>query len=100
MEHAHDHQHETSPAKGQAAGHDKHAGHSVEMFRNRFWVCLALTIPALIWEPMLQDWFGYRAPAVPGPRSFPPSSAPPSSSMAAGYSCRAHGGNSPTAIPA
>ncbi|SMP72932.1 Cu2+-exporting ATPase [Desulfonatronum zhilinae] len=47
-------------------GHDKHAGHSVEMFRTRFWICLALTIPALIWEPMLQEWFGYRAPRFPG----------------------------------
>jgi P-type Cu2+ transporter len=48
------------------AGHDKHAGHSVEMFRDRFWICLALTIPALIWEPMLQEWFDYRAPPFPG----------------------------------
>lgn len=47
-------------------GHDKHAGHSVEMFRTRFWVCLVLTVPALIWEPMLQDWFGYQAPVFPG----------------------------------
>ena len=47
-------------------GHDKHAGHSVVMFRDRFWVCLALTAPALIWEPMLQAWFGYRAPMFPG----------------------------------
>lgn len=52
-------------------GHDKHAGHSVEMFRTKFWVCLALTVPALIWEPMIQDWFGYRAPAVPGAQWIP-----------------------------
>jgi Cu2+-exporting ATPase len=36
------------------------------MFRNRFWVCLVLTAPALIWEPMLQQWFGYEAPVFPG----------------------------------
>jgi P-type Cu2+ transporter len=47
-------------------GHDKHAGHSVGMFRRLFWVCLVLTVPALIWEPMLQEWFGYRAPVFPG----------------------------------
>lgn len=52
-------------------GHDKHAGHSVEMFRTKFWVCLALTVPALIWEPMIQDWFDYRAPAVPGAQWIP-----------------------------
>jgi hypothetical protein len=44
-----------------SVGHDKHAGHSVVMFRDRFWVCLALTVPALIWEPMLQARFSYRA---------------------------------------
>jgi P-type Cu2+ transporter len=53
-------------APSEHGGHDKHAGHSVEMFRDRFWVCLALTVPALVWEPMLQDWFGYRAPTFPG----------------------------------
>jgi P-type Cu2+ transporter len=53
------------------AGHDRHAGHSVEMFRTRFWACLILSIPALIWEPMLQDWFGYRAPVFPGSDLIP-----------------------------
>jgi P-type Cu2+ transporter len=52
-------------------GHDKHAGHSVEMFRRLFWVSLVLTIPALIWEPMLQEWFGYRAPVFPGSDMIP-----------------------------
>jgi Cu2+-exporting ATPase len=47
-------------------GHDKHAGHSVEMFRSKFWVCLILMVPALVWEPMLQGWFNYRAPVFPG----------------------------------
>ena len=46
--------------------HDKHAGHTTEMFRRRFWVSLALTIPALIWDPTIQDWFGFMAPAFPG----------------------------------
>ncbi len=55
---------------GHATG-DKHAGHSVEMFRDRFWLSLVLTIPALVWEPMLQDWFGYRAPEVPGAHLIP-----------------------------
>ena len=52
-------------------GHDKHAGHSVEMFRDRFWISLVLTIPALIWEPMLQDWFDYTAPVFPGSAYIP-----------------------------
>jgi P-type Cu2+ transporter len=36
------------------------------MFRDKFWVALALTIPALVWEPMLEEWFGYTAPRFPG----------------------------------
>ena len=72
MERAAEHHHgDSHPAASGHRGHDKHAGHSVEMFRNRFWACLVLTLPALIWEPMLQEWFGYRAPAVPGAAWIP-----------------------------
>src|SRR5262245_65780334 len=46
--------------------HDRHAGHSVEMFRDRFWITLALTIPTLVWSHMIQEWFGFRAPSIPG----------------------------------
>ena len=48
-----------------AAGHDKHAGHSVEMFRQKFWGTLLLSIPTVIWAPMIQHWFGYTAPGGP-----------------------------------
>ena len=56
----------------QHAGHDKHAGHSVAMFRDRFWIALLLTIPTLIWEPMLQEWFNYTAPQFAGSQFIPP----------------------------
>jgi Cu2+-exporting ATPase len=46
--------------------HDKHAGHSVAMFRDRFWLSFALTVPTLVWGHMLQDAFGYTAPVFPG----------------------------------
>jgi len=36
--------------------HDKHAGHSIEMFRNRFWVSLLLTIPVLLYSDSVQGW--------------------------------------------
>ena len=51
--------------------HDKHAGHSVEMFRKKFWGTLALSIPTLLWAPMLQHWFHYAAPTFPGARFIP-----------------------------
>ena len=44
------------------AGHDKHAGHSAEMFRRKFWGTLLLSVPTIVWAPMIQHWFGYHAP--------------------------------------
>ena len=38
------------------------------MFRQKFWGTLALSIPTLVWAPMLQRWFHYTAPAFPGAR--------------------------------
>lgn len=46
-------------------GQDKHAGHSVAMFRQKFWGTLLLSIPTVIWAPMIQKWFGYSAPGGP-----------------------------------
>jgi Cu2+-exporting ATPase len=47
------------------AGHDEHAGHSVAMFRDRFWLSLLLTVPVLVWSEMVQEWLGYTAPSFP-----------------------------------
>ena len=52
-------------------GHDRHKGHSVAMFRDKFWLSLALTIPTAIWSPDVQHWFGYTAPRLPGSRFIP-----------------------------
>ncbi|MGH7477003.1 MAG: heavy metal translocating P-type ATPase [Longimicrobiales bacterium] len=49
-----------------AAAHDKHAGHSVPMFRRKFFVSLALTVPTLVWSEQLQEWLGYSAPSFTG----------------------------------
>ena len=40
-------------------GHDKHAGHDPEMFRRKFWLSLALTLPIVVTSDMVMDWFGY-----------------------------------------
>lgn len=47
-------------------GHDRHAGHSVAMFRDKFWLSLILTLPVLFWSTDVQRWFGYTAPSFPG----------------------------------
>ncbi len=46
---------------GAHAAHDRHAGHSVEMFRRKFWGTLLLSIPTIVWSPMIQHWLGYEA---------------------------------------
>ena len=62
--------HETHPEDAtqlaHAPGHDRHAGHSVAMFRDRFWLTLVLTIPVVLWSPDPQAWLGYVAPTFPG----------------------------------
>ncbi|MEZ5287325.1 MAG: copper-translocating P-type ATPase [Vicinamibacterales bacterium] len=42
--------------------HDRHAGHSVEMFRRKFLGTLLLSLPTLVWAPTVQTWLGYEAP--------------------------------------
>ncbi len=51
--------------------HDQHAGHSVEMFRDKFWWSIALTVPTLVWSPMIQQWLGFHAPTFSGSRYIP-----------------------------
>ena len=58
-------------AHTEGGGHERHAGHSVEMFRDRFWITLLLTIPTLVWSEMIQEWFGFTAPAFAGSRYIP-----------------------------
>ncbi|HKU61368.1 MAG TPA: heavy metal translocating P-type ATPase [Gemmatimonadales bacterium] len=42
------------------------------MFRDKFWISLALTIPTLIWGHMLPRALGYSPPPVPGQRWIAP----------------------------
>jgi len=54
------------------ASHDRHAGHSVAMFRDKFWLSFALTIPVVFWSTDVQHWLGYTAPTFPGSKFIPP----------------------------
>ena len=72
MDHAaHQQHHEPPPTaaahhEGHAAGHDRHAGHSVNMFRDKFWLSLVLTIPAVVLSSEVAGWLGYAIPMMPG----------------------------------
>ena len=76
MNHSGHHDHRAPAAHGSGhmapmppadhGAHDRHAGHSVAMFRDRFWLTLALTIPVIVWSSDPQEWLGYQAPIFPG----------------------------------
>jgi Cu2+-exporting ATPase len=78
MEHTHHpssssmHHHEHHQTEhGAHASHDRHAGHSVAMFREKFWLSLAFTVPVLAWSKDVQHWLGFHAPVFPGSRWIP-----------------------------
>jgi P-type Cu2+ transporter len=54
------------------ATHDRHAGHSVEMFRGKFWLSFALTITVVFWSTDVQHWLGYTATTFPRSKFIPP----------------------------
>ena len=62
-----------TPTEAKMAGmdHSAHAGHGTDhtgheqMFRNRFWWSLLLSIPVLLYSGMIQMWLGFTPPAFP-----------------------------------
>jgi hypothetical protein len=49
---------------GRHARHGKHAGHTTGMFRDRFWVSLALSVPVVLFSEMVQMWLGFSMPST------------------------------------
>jgi Cu2+-exporting ATPase len=41
------------------------------MFRDKFWLSFALTIPVVFWSTDVQHWLGYTAPSFPGSKLIP-----------------------------
>jgi len=56
--------HEAMSQSPEHAGHDRHEGHSAEMFRRLFLVNLAIAVPVLGFSDQIQQWFGYSANAT------------------------------------
>lgn len=50
--------------------HDKHAGHSPNMFKQKFWLSLLLTIPTLLFSHTVQGWLGFEL-MFPGSEYIP-----------------------------
>ncbi len=65
---------------GQSVEHDSHAGHAKsytdhrgheQMFRTRFWICLVLSIPVLLFSSTIQRWLDFRSPTIAGSEWIP-----------------------------
>jgi Cu2+-exporting ATPase len=41
------------------------------MFRDKFWLSFALTVPVVFWSTDVQHWLGYTAPSFPGSKFIP-----------------------------
>ncbi|MEP6985130.1 MAG: HAD-IC family P-type ATPase, partial [Chloroflexota bacterium] len=76
--HAGQSEHNDHRNHGDHTGHDVHAGHGVmheghaTMMRNRFWICVPLTLIVLLYSPMIQTWFGFTSPQFPGSQLIGP----------------------------
>lgn len=53
------------------ATEDKHAGHSVAMFRDKFWLSLILTVPVLAYSETIQRWLHFSPPVFSGSSYIP-----------------------------
>jgi len=53
-------------------GNDQHAGHSPQMFRDKFWLSFALTLPVVFWSAHIEELLGFRAPDFSGSSWIPP----------------------------
>ncbi|MDZ7786049.1 MAG: heavy metal translocating P-type ATPase [Candidatus Saccharibacteria bacterium] len=64
MNHSH-HEH------GGEHDHDKHAGHSPNMFKKKFWLSFALTVPVLFYSETIMGLLNYTAPSFAGSEYIP-----------------------------
>src|SRR5438128_7127146 len=75
MRHAHEQitePHTSDQMSDRHGSHDRHAGHSVAMFRDKFWLSFVLTMPVVFWSTDVQHWLGYTAPSFPGSNLIAP----------------------------
>jgi Cu2+-exporting ATPase len=56
----------------EAMDHDKHAGHDPQMFKQKFWLSLLLTLPILVFSRTVQQLLHFQAPIFSGSSLIPP----------------------------
>ncbi|CAN5269405.1 heavy metal translocating P-type ATPase [soil metagenome] len=67
---AHDHAEHDHSAHDHG-GHGDHSAHDPAVFRRKFWLSLALTVPTLVFSMGLQDILGLSGPRFPGSQYIP-----------------------------
>ncbi|NHW49321.1 MULTISPECIES: copper-translocating P-type ATPase [unclassified Paenarthrobacter] len=68
----HAHQGHDMPDDHAVHSHGQHAGHSTAMFKDRFWLTLALSVPVVYFSPMFGHLLGYMPLEFPGSSWVPP----------------------------
>lgn len=60
-------------SSGDHGGHNvnKHEGHSIAMFKNKFWVSLFLSVFVVLYSGILYKFFSFAPPAFPGSSFIP-----------------------------
>lgn len=56
---------------GAHAASNKHEGHSTMQFARKFWICLVLTAPVVLYSEIVPTLSGWRPPAFPGSMYIP-----------------------------
>ena len=55
----HGNMHHDHGSMSMVAGHDHHKM-MIEDFKKRFWICIVITVPILVFSPMIQMFFNYK----------------------------------------
>ncbi len=71
-DHVHKHHAQDGCLGHEGHNHDRHAGHSPDMFRSKFWLSLIVSIPVVFWSAHIQSLVGYVAPTFHGTAWIPP----------------------------
>lgn len=53
------------------SGHDDHSHHDPAIFKRKFWLSLALTLPTLVFSTGLQEILGFQGPRFSGSQYIP-----------------------------
>lgn len=62
----HEHAHSAVDEEHAVHTHGEHAGHSTAMFKNKFWLSLVLSVPVVVFSPMVGHLLGYQLPQFAG----------------------------------